>query len=119
MISVLTSESSYETLKEYSAEWSYIKDIDYPVFVQMMQNKDVFDEMIARITDTSIDWIHVGIQLSSVISSVCGIYTTVVFSLCILYGKTGMLKRNVFVRNPAAAVEAIKIVISHIALSIC
>jgi predicted ABC-type exoprotein transport system permease subunit len=57
----------------------------------MLINPDVYQDMIGKVVDISgIDWTVVGIQFSSAVSAVCGIYATVVFCLCILYGKTAL-----------------------------
>uniref|UniRef100_A0A7S4KAG0 Calmodulin n=1 Tax=Odontella aurita TaxID=265563 RepID=A0A7S4KAG0_9STRA len=93
LISVLTSESSFETIKEYNTDWNTVEDtaLDMKTMLNIMGNTELLQESI-RTSELlyKIDWIVVGIQLSAAVSAVCGIYATVVFSLCILYGKTAL-----------------------------
>lgn len=90
LISVLTAESSYETIKEYDADWSSV-DTDMATVLQMVGNFDAFKEYVdSTQIFNRIEWLVVGIQLASAGSAICGIYSTVVFCLVILYGKTAL-----------------------------
>ena len=66
LVSVLTATASYSTIT--SAEF---------------------------ITDGVIDWTGAGLLASALGSTLCGLYSTIIFSLSILYGKTALGANNV------------------------
>ena len=47
------------------------------------------------ITDGVIDWTGAGLLASALGSTLCGLYSTIIFSLSILYGKTALGANNV------------------------
>ena len=72
LVAVLTAQASFEEIADLEVDWKGFIDI-------------------ASIQDFwNADWYTVGVLISAGLSTVAGIYATVVFSLTILYGKTAL-----------------------------
>ena len=72
LVSVLTAQASFEELNDVDVHW---KD-----FLDITSLKEFW----------YADWYSIGLLLSAGLSTMAGLYATVVFSLTILYGKTAL-----------------------------